>query len=95
MIASVPGWALRPVLFDACLEFWSDTAVVMHLLCVFLPFFLPEFCGGHCGIINSRFAQMEGSLVYIGTKAYRTAVATVQTTMFEGPAGSFVLKADL
>lgn len=34
-------------------------------------------------------------MVYIGTKAYRTAVATVQTTMFEGPAGSFVLKADL
>lgn len=57
-------------------------------------FFLPELCG-HCGIINSRFAQMEGSLVYIGTKAYRTAVAIVQTTMFEGPAGSFVLKADL
>lgn len=93
MIASVPGWALRPVLFDACLEFGCSCC---HAPVVRLPsFFLPEFCGGHCGIINSRFAQMEVSLVYIGTKAYRTAVATEQTTMFEGPAGSFVLKADL
>lgn len=38
---------------------------------------------------------MEGSFVYIGTKAYRTAVMTVHTTMSEGPAGFFVLKADL